>query len=660
MLAFAASILASILISSAECNKCNLYKFEDNNLDASWTRSYDGFNNYGVPWNSISNNSGSSSKSLSTGKLKLYGYYNITKKVIGPGNVSFLWGKNKYFKMNTKLFFTIDGRLNSEYLDPNFGPIYQDPLSFGPGTHNITWSFEISSDYSKGGVSGSNSRLPQDSAQGWIDEVEICENICNYEIQPNSNKKPSIYELQPDILGPQESGVVIKWTAQAMDTEQDLLLFRFLLNGNEVQGWSRSNNWTWNTIGVKPGEYKVEVWVRDGNHEGVDGFDDRKSNELIVKRETKNLSVFDQTPMAINLISNKASPQEAGEEIRFIAKAANSENYSLLYRFVLNGHPARDWSDSNTWTWQTNDTVIGTNLIEVQVNCGKNTSDYINDCHKNLSFEVGMSVHENDSMEKVFEMAKLEHVAAIFINDGRYNINNTLRMDRFPTSLIGKSKNVTLYPALSQAFSTRMSDGIYLDSPGCRIVGINFCNFSNSIIIYAPHCFVSNNIFTFNNMAIQIYGSNNNISNNRFNVPNDEGNEADAIYVGDTNHINIYNNDINGGIGIEILNGTEGNITHNNIYGKYGISLEKSKDIEIELNNISCDESSIWLLTQTFGINIAKNNMLKGQATDENQPKKNIWDNNYWGQTCTRPRRIYANVFDFNSSCEPFFGGIIS
>ncbi|MCW3133609.1 MAG: hypothetical protein N2V78_04695 [Methanophagales archaeon] len=90
----------------------------------------------------------------------------------------------------------------------------------------------------------------------------------NYTIMPN--QPPCCACLMPDKSEPQLNGTQINWTACAIDPEgeQDQLWYRFWLRGPEtgdswqsMTSWNTNNTWVW--IPNEPGNYTIEVEIRD-------------------------------------------------------------------------------------------------------------------------------------------------------------------------------------------------------------------------------------------------------------------------------------------------------------------------------------------------------------------------------------------------------------
>ena len=93
-------------------------------------------------------------------------------------------------------------------------------------------------------------------------------------------------------------------------------------------------------------------------------------------------------PKLISLTSDKTSPQEAGSAVTWTADAKDPDKDQILYRFFLNDDPVTKWITGNTWAWNTNDTDVGENQIEVQVRDGKHAGPAGFDDRKSSSFNI--------------------------------------------------------------------------------------------------------------------------------------------------------------------------------------------------------------------------------------------------------------------------------
>jgi len=92
------------------------------------------------------------------------------------------------------------------------------------------------------------------------------------------NSPPTIYELSSDKNNLQIAGTTITWTADALDPDDDQILYRFSLNNNPVTDWRTDNTWTWATSKDDVGDNnRIMVCVRDGKHVSLDNYDNCKS-----------------------------------------------------------------------------------------------------------------------------------------------------------------------------------------------------------------------------------------------------------------------------------------------------------------------------------------------------------------------------------------------
>jgi hypothetical protein len=106
---------------------------------------------------------------------------------------------------------------------------------------------------------------------------------------PKPNQPPVATSLIPDKASPQNAGSSIQWTAAANDPDGDTILYRFYLKGPSTgnawiqkRDWSSDNTWTWTTTAADAGNSQVNVWIRDGKHEGPGGYDSFKVADFTV------------------------------------------------------------------------------------------------------------------------------------------------------------------------------------------------------------------------------------------------------------------------------------------------------------------------------------------------------------------------------------------
>jgi len=162
----------------------------------------------------------------------------------------------------------------------------------------------------------------------------------------NSNLPPALRALVPDKAGPQLPGVAIFWKAEATDEEGDKILYKFLLDGSEVRKWSKTNSWSWLTAGLPAGDYRITVLAIDGKHASEESFDSSVDASFTLSRPN-------QPPALQELKSDLISPQAIGSMISWTAGATDPDNDDIFYKFMNNGKDVTDWSQSNSWIWDT-------------------------------------------------------------------------------------------------------------------------------------------------------------------------------------------------------------------------------------------------------------------------------------------------------------------
>ncbi|MEI8004339.1 MAG: hypothetical protein WCG94_08370, partial [Methanothrix sp.] len=137
------------------------------------------------------------------------------------------------------------------------------------------------------------------------------------------NNSPEVKELKADRSGPQVKGGVITWTATAVDPDGDEISYKFLANDIEVEGWSSSDSWVWDTSSATPGEYRIKVLARDGKHASKDSFDSSKDAAITILASN-------QPPALKALVPDKTSPQVQGATVIWKAEAQDAEGDSIL------------------------------------------------------------------------------------------------------------------------------------------------------------------------------------------------------------------------------------------------------------------------------------------------------------------------------------------
>ncbi|MDD5257909.1 MAG: DUF1616 domain-containing protein [Methanothrix soehngenii] len=201
------------------------------------------------------------------------------------------------------------------------------------------------------------------------------------------NQIPMFAELTPDSISPLEIGAIINWTARAADPDGDELSYKFLLDGQDMTGWSSSPSWTWDTSDALPGIHRITVLARDGKHAPTDSFDDSIDAEFTLM--DKNLP-----PVLSSLVPDLSSPRVLGETIVWKAEAMDPDNDPILYKFQLGGKDMIRWSESNSWSWSTRGLAADDYQITVLVRDGRHASEYSFDNSLAESFRLKTSIDQ--------------------------------------------------------------------------------------------------------------------------------------------------------------------------------------------------------------------------------------------------------------------------
>lgn len=204
--------------------------------------------------------------------------------------------------------------------------------------------------------------------------------------EKSSNSPPNVIDIIPSPPSPQSVGNTVKFYAYASDPEEDQILYKFYLKGPAsvwlpVRDWINANWWEWTP--VEPGDYEIQVWIRDGNHATSDGQDAYK----MIPYEINPLpNLPNQPPTIMALTPNKPSPQVSGTAIEWTATASDPEKDTIFYRFDLHNSEnlsiEGDWSTSNVWTWYSSASEEGLYDVCVYVKDGKHESHYGYDSYK--------------------------------------------------------------------------------------------------------------------------------------------------------------------------------------------------------------------------------------------------------------------------------------
>ncbi|MHB8119458.1 MAG: DUF1616 domain-containing protein [Methanothrix sp.] len=210
----------------------------------------------------------------------------------------------------------------------------------------------------------------------------------------NSNQPPALKALVPDRASPQQQGAVIFWKAEATDEEGDKILYKFLLDGQEVRKWSKTNSWSWLCASLPAGDYQISVLAIDGKHASLDSFDSSMNASFTLSRPN-------QAPVLQQLKSDKASPQSRGGMITWTTNATDPDNDKIYYKFMKNDEDVTDWSTSNSWVWDTSSEKPGDYRITVLAKDDLHASKNSFDCSLDSSFAL-------TSLNNIPEVTKLK------------------------------------------------------------------------------------------------------------------------------------------------------------------------------------------------------------------------------------------------------------
>ncbi|WP_348303256.1 DUF1616 domain-containing protein [Methanothrix sp.] len=245
------------------------------------------------------------------------------------------------------------------------------------------------------------------------------ENASGPENVSTINQPPVLQSLQSSMPSPQTKGTAIIWRAEAIDPDGDRILYRFLLNGEEMKNWSRSGSWSFLTHYLPAGEYIITVQAMDGLHSPSDSFDSSLNSTMVILEQnqppilrelesdpespspqgsligsptessaessvsplaispegpskpadvpagTSSTTSLNQIPMFAELKPDAISPLEIGAIINWTAKAADPDGDELSYKFLLDGQDMTGWPSSPSWTWDTSDALPGIHRITV-------------------------------------------------------------------------------------------------------------------------------------------------------------------------------------------------------------------------------------------------------------------------------------------------------
>ena len=166
--------------------------------------------------------------------------------------------------------------------------------------------------------------------------------------------------LTADRVSPQAVGTTINFAATSTGCSNPQYLFYLQPPGG---AWTAvrtygAATWSWNTSGYPPGNYLVDVWVRD-------------SASGMAWEAYALVSFAIGNSCAINAVTpDKTSPQAVGTQVTFTAKSTNCGTPEYLFYLQPPGGAwtlARGYGVA-AWTWNTSTIAsVGTFLVDVWV-----------------------------------------------------------------------------------------------------------------------------------------------------------------------------------------------------------------------------------------------------------------------------------------------------
>ncbi len=204
------------------------------------------------------------------------------------------------------------------------------------------------------------------------------------------NQPPAVLELKADRSSPQSIGGTIIWTALATDPDGDGVYYKFTKNGVDVTDWSRSEFWSWDTTSEKKGDYAIAVLVRDGRH------NDAKSSDASLESKF-TLTASNSPPVIAELKADPSGPYAPGDVITWSCEAKDVEGDEILYKFLVNGRVAQDWTTSATWSWDTTNQPAAEYKITALARDGRHAGQSSYDSSKEATVTLSRSASTSGS-----------------------------------------------------------------------------------------------------------------------------------------------------------------------------------------------------------------------------------------------------------------------
>jgi parallel beta-helix repeat protein len=203
---------------------------------------------------------------------------------------------------------------------------------------------------------------------GFDEESDIPDSTCSdgWQVENGSyvsGESPQS-KLCIDVQGPSE--VSFKWKKEGKDAASGLFIFYVDDKIHSIcrqQKWEEKNNIDLNDAKT----YRIKWLLSKGSNEDLRGLIDNLCVRTLPCSKSCSSAEKDNQPPIINSLNpDKEMPQEAGSIIVWKANASDIEKDQIFYKFLLNNQLVQEWSNEESWLWNTTGKA-GENHLEVRI-----------------------------------------------------------------------------------------------------------------------------------------------------------------------------------------------------------------------------------------------------------------------------------------------------
>ena len=183
----------------------------------------------------------------------------------------------------------------------------------------------------------------------------------------------------PAPTSPQVSGTSVTFTATSTNCPNPLYQFWILPPGGSWQvakAYSSANTFTWNTLGLAPGNYLYTAWARDASSSGTQ-CGSLGCTDAFFPAQTFNLTL--QSCTSVSDTPSPGSPQLTGTSITFTAASTGCPNPRYQFWILPPGGSwqiVKPYSSANTFTWNTSGLAAGNYLYTAWARDAASTAPY--------------------------------------------------------------------------------------------------------------------------------------------------------------------------------------------------------------------------------------------------------------------------------------------